>query len=134
MKQWRLRVEPIHLFNLAGRHAQWAAVRQATISANIANANTPGFVAKDIEPFQAVLDRTSLRMAATASGHIGSSPSTDGTTDARRTETWDITLSGNSVSIDEELMKANEVSRAFSLDTNVMRSFHRMIMTSLRAG
>lgn len=127
-------MEPIHLFNLSGRHAQWAAVRQATISANIANANTPGFVAKDIEPFQAVLDRTSLRMTATAPGHIGSSPGTDGTTDARRAETWEVTHSGNSVSIDEELMKANEVSRAFSLDTNIMRSFHRMIMTSLRSG
>lgn len=134
MKQWRLLVEPIHLFSLAGRHAEWAAVRQATISANIANANTPGFLAKDVEPFETVLDRTSLSMAATSVGHIGAGPGTAGGVDARPADTWDVTHSGNSVSLDEELMKASEVSRAFSLDTSIVRAFHRMVLTSLRTG
>nr|WP_306887575.1 flagellar basal body rod protein FlgB [Amorphus orientalis] len=126
-------MEPIHLFGLAGRHAEWAATRQATITANIANANTPGFEAKDIEPFESVLDKTSLRMAATSQGHIGVGYGPTGGNEAREVDTWDVTHSGNSVRIDQELAKANETSRAFTLDTSIVRSFHRMIMTSLRS-
>ncbi|WP_306792290.1 flagellar basal body protein, partial [Enterobacter asburiae] len=53
-------MEPVNLFDLATRQSQWLAVRQSTIASNIANANTPGYTANDVEPFEKVLDRTAV--------------------------------------------------------------------------
>ena len=126
-------MEPVYLFELATRHSQWAAQRQVTIAGNIANANTPRFQARDIEPFSAALDKTRLVMAATTPGHLN--PGANGAAEigSQYAEGWDITHSGNTVRIDQELMKANQAARDVSLNTNIIRSFHRMLLTSLRS-
>lgn len=118
---------PVYLVDLATRQAQWAATRQVAISGNIANADSPGYQVRDIEPFASVLQNTSVTLAATEPGHFGAAPGSAG-------ETWDIRETGGPVSLDKELVKADEVNRAFSLDTNVLRAFHRMFMASVRSG
>ena len=59
-------MEPVSLFDLAAKQAQWLSVRQSAIAGNIANANTPGYTANDVEPFEKVLDRTAVSLQATA--------------------------------------------------------------------
>lgn len=124
----------VYLFDLASRQAQWLAVRQATISGNIANANTPGFKALDVEPFADVLDKTKLTMAATDSGHIGFDASRVRSAKVKKSESWDIMHSGNSVSIEQEMAKAGEVNREHSLNTSIVKAFHRMVLASARSG
>ena len=63
-------MDPIFLQDLAARKTAWLAARQAVVAANVANANTPGFHAKDIAPFKDVLAHTELAMASTASAHL----------------------------------------------------------------
>lgn len=127
-------MEPIHLFDLASRYGEWATVRQATISGNIANANTPGYRALDIEPFTAVFDETSLAMVRTSANHLGVTATDVSPAKVDKTDSWDVTHSGNSVSLDQELIKAGEVNRGYSLSTNIVRSFHNMLMLSVRSG
>ena len=43
------------LFALAQQRLQWLGARQAMLSENLANADTPGWVARDIKPFADVL-------------------------------------------------------------------------------
>ena len=57
-------MQPIQLFDLASRQAQWLAVRQNVVAGNIANANTPHYAAKDVKPFESVLQETGFQMAA----------------------------------------------------------------------
>lgn len=123
---------PVYLLDLASRQAEWLSVRQAAIAGNVSNADTPGYKARDIEPFVDVLDQTRLAMAATRPGHIGTdSRGPDATT--RETEQgWNVTPSGNSVSLEEELVRSGEVSRAFALNRGVIGAFHTMLMTSAR--
>ncbi|MBM6580037.1 flagellar basal body rod protein FlgB [Microvirga sp. BT689] len=123
---------PVYLFDLASRQAQWLAARQATISGNVANANTPGFRARDVEPFADILDKTKLVMAATNDSHIGFSPSRAEATKVKKSESWDTVYSKNSVSLEQELIKAGEVNRQHSLNTSIVKSFHRMLMSSVR--
>jgi flagellar basal-body rod protein FlgB len=121
-------VEPVYLFNLASQHAGWAAARQATIAGNIANVNTNGYSALDIQSFSATLDdMAGVTMARTAPGHI------DAGSDSAAS-TFEVKDTGTPVQIDRELMKADDTNRAFSLDTVIVRAFHRMLMTSLRSG
>ena len=50
---------------------RWATVRQAVITGNIANANTAGYTAMDVEPFSAILDETSsVSLGRTQPGHL----------------------------------------------------------------
>ncbi|MBM1169547.1 flagellar basal body rod protein FlgB [Microvirga arabica] len=123
---------PVYLFDLASRQAQWLATRQTTISGNVANANTPGYRARDVEPFADVLDKTKLVMAATNNNHIGISPSTTEATKVKKSESWDTVYSKNSVSLEQELIKAGEVNRQHTLNTTIVKSFHRMLLTSVR--
>lgn len=58
-------MEPVSLFDLAAKQAQWLSVRQSAIAGNIANANTPGYTANDVEPFEKVLDRTAVSLQTT---------------------------------------------------------------------
>lgn len=127
-------MEPIHLFDLASRHAQWASVRQVTISGNIANANTPGYRALDVEPFTAVLDKTALSMTRTRAGHLDVTASGVEPGKVDKQDSWDVTHSGNSVSLDQELIKAGEVNRAYTMNTSIVRSFHKMLLSAVRTG
>jgi flagellar basal-body rod protein FlgB len=127
-------VGPVYLFDLASRQAQWLAVRQAAISGNISNANTPGFKAMDVEPFANVLDKTQLAMAATDSGHIGFDAPHTRPAKVKKTESWDIQHSGNSVSLEQEMAKANTINQEHSLNTSIVKAFHRMVLASTRAG
>jgi flagellar basal-body rod protein FlgB len=123
-------LEPVYLFNLASQHAHWAAARQATITGNIANANTGGYSALDIQSFSSTLDDIAgLTMAHTDAGHIDVAGEA-----ADQGATFEVKDSGAPVKVDRELMKADETNRAFSLDTAIMRAFHRMVLTSLRSG
>lgn len=123
----------VHLFALATRHNQYLGVRQTTIAGNIANMNTPGFKALDLEPFDASLESARMQMAVSKPNHMvpdnslanGDASVTDGTT-------WDTVHSGNSVSVEQELLKASETKGAFTLNTTLVRSFHRMLMSATK--
>ena len=106
----------------------------ATTGHNIANANTPGYRARDLTPFRDVLDKTVLTMAATRPGHLeldgpGARPAR-----ASASGGWDVVHSGNSVSIEEQLMKSGEVSRDQALNGSVVKAFNRMLALSTKAG
>lgn len=125
-------MQPVYLFDLAARHAEWASVRQAVVTGNIANANTPGYEAVDIEPFSAILNATGgTAMARTAPGHIGDSVTPD---DGARLDGYSITPTGAGVALDQELVKADEINRSYALDMSVMRAFQRMLLASVRSG
>ena len=124
---------PVYLFDLASRQAQWLSVRQSALAGNIANADTPGFQPQDVEPFVEALDNSRLAMATTSPRHLGiggTAPDTASMTDG---ESWEVKASGNAVTLEAELLKAGEVNRAFSLNTAIVKAFHRMLMTTVKS-
>src|SRR5271166_1357419 len=61
----------IGLFDLAEKRLAWTAQRQTVLAANIANANTPGFEARDVTSFAQVLSGTgTMAPAQTQPGHM----------------------------------------------------------------
>jgi flagellar basal-body rod protein FlgB len=103
---------PIDLFDLASQHAHWLTARQAAIAPNVANVNAPGLAAGDVVPFDEVVDDASIRMAATSPGahrdrSLGAGPGR-----AEGPSAWETMQSGNSVSLENEMIKAGEVNRS----------------------
>jgi flagellar basal-body rod protein FlgB len=126
-------MQPLALFALASQEASWLSTRQATIASNVANANTPGYQTQDVRPFSSVLSHLQLPMAATDPGHIQPASLSGDKVKVKPTDSWDVLYSGNSVNLEQEMMKAGEVTRAHSLNTNVVRSFHQMLMNAVKS-
>jgi len=125
-------MEPIYLLSLASRKSGWLAARQATVASNISNVNTPGYRAKDLAAFSEVLNKTQMSLASTNVGHI--TPDNPDAVDEAKSATgnWEVTETGNSVGREEEFMKANTISGDYELTTNIVKSFHTMLMSVVK--
>jgi flagellar basal-body rod protein FlgB len=125
-------VAPVRLFELASQQARWLSVRQSTIAQNVANANTPGYTSLDVEPFESVLDNTPLKMATTQLAHLTDNESQLTSTATKADTPWEVLHSRNSVGLEQEMIKAGDVNRQFSLNTNIVKAFHRMLLASVK--
>ena len=127
-----LPVGPLYLFELASSQARWLELRQSTIATNVANANTPGFKARDVEPFNKVLDGMPVRLATTSPTHMQLSPAETDTRATAKKDSWEVVYFGNSVSLEQEMIKGSDVNRDYSMNSAVVRSFHRMLLSSTK--
>lgn len=130
-------MQPIQLFDLASRQAEWLSLRQEVVSSNIANANTPKYMAKDITPFNAMLDaHQSLGMARTSPLDIASNDlDTDLNVEVKEAPLngeIGVQVSGNSVSLSDEMTKMGEILRQHTLNTNLVSSFNRMMLATVK--
>ena len=122
----------VYLFDLASRHMTWLAERQAVTASNIANANTPGYRAQGMSPFSSYLEGPSVDLAMTSPIHLSLPADEARNAMAEPGQTWASSHSGNNVSIEQELMTASASNRMMSMDASIMRSFHRMLLTSVK--
>ena len=122
------------VFALASRQASWLLARQAAVAQNVANANTPGYKATDMAPFEANLQQSALQLAVTSPGHmsLGGDPAAQAAADKTAADDGETAYSGNNVSLEQEMMKAGEVARAYSLNTAVVKSFNSMILQAAK--
>lgn len=124
-------VQSVQLFELAAQQAKWLAVRQSAVAGNIANANTPGYGAVDIAPFEQVLKNSATSVSASAPGHIPIG-GTSADYSPRRSTLQSASSSENTVKLEDELIKAGEVRRAYELNTAIVKAFHRMMIMNAR--
>lgn len=92
----------------------WHQQRQKLLAHNVSNADTPGFRPTDLRSFATVASERSragtraVALASTASGHINGLAGGEGRFDTRRTTGFETTPSGNSVSLETEMMKLSD--------------------------
>jgi flagellar basal-body rod protein FlgB len=109
------------LFDLAEQRLGWLDRRQGVLAQNIANANTPGYVAKDLQPFAESLARALPDLAVTSPMHL-TGVSAVGRTDPRQRPTARAP-DGNAVSMDEQLTKVADTDGAQALVTNLYHKY-----------
>ena len=119
------------IFTLATQHLEWLSNRQAVVARNVANANTPGYRAQDVQPFSSLVENGgntgTFSLSTTDPAHMSADAHSDAATRAVEGNSWEITHSGNSVTLEQELIKASDIHRSYSLDTALTRSFHQML-------
>lgn len=111
-----------------------AGGRQDAVARNIANADTPGYRARDVVSFQdfysAGAATTSMR--ATRDGHVG------GLTATSRMRLSELpgqaSPNGNTVSLEAEMMRAAEVRHQHDMATSIYKSSLDLLRTSLGRG
>ncbi|TVP72015.1 MAG: FlgB family protein [Rhodobacteraceae bacterium] len=118
------------VMRMAQAMARHSAARQVTISENIANANTPGFRARDLADFGATYHQPT-RLAATRVshldwqvGHAHHVAQVDRTAPA-------LSPNGNSVSLEREMMRGAQNKQSHELALAVYGSARSVLRTAL---
>jgi flagellar basal-body rod protein FlgB len=125
----------IPLFDIAEKRLAWTAQRQTVLAGNIANANTPGYRAKDLQSFAALLSgTTNIAPARTDPGHLSGTVPGGVATLASEAPSGR-SLDGNSVALDKQLTKVADTETTQSLVTTIWKKYAGMFNTALgRAG
>ncbi len=124
------------LFEMMKGRFAWLGERQQVLARNIANADTPGYRPRDLEPFrfgEMVRSRAGhLNMEMTSSVHLGGrrQPIQE-FADREHRRPFETTPAGNSVILEEQMAKVNETSVAHKLTTQLYRKHLGMIRMAL---
>ncbi|MBT2132272.1 FlgB family protein [Aliiroseovarius lamellibrachiae] len=124
--------DKIEIFRMSQGLAKHAAARQSTIAQNVANADTPGYQARDIASFAETYETNADHggMRATRAKHFGT---TAGGYTATAPETiirqGATSPNGNSVSLESEMMAAAEAKS----DHNLALAVYNTSMNIMRA-
>ncbi len=117
----------LDIFRTAGGLARHAALRQGVIAENIANADTPGYAARDVAAFTDFMDGTHA-MRRTRPSHFGASDHPD----RRISNTGTMpSANGNAVAIETEMVKAVEVRQQHDRALAIYRSSLALLRASL---
>ncbi len=118
----------LDIFRTAMAMAKHAGNQQALSSQNIANADTPGYRAREMPKFQDTLRSALTSQKATRTSHLHgqSDRSVDGSIVKSALDP-----NGNTVSLEEEMVKAVEAKRHHDKAIAIYRSSLSVLRTSL---
>jgi flagellar basal-body rod protein FlgB len=121
----------IGLFDLAEKRLVWTAQRQSVLAANIANANTAGFQARDVQSFESVLAGSgAIEPARTQAAHMaGTTPTGLASLITDRPKSR--ALDGNTVSLDQQLTKVADTETTQGLVTSIWKKYMGMFSMAL---
>jgi len=113
-------IESIALFNLADRRLAWTGARQQVLAQNIANADTPGWKARDVTSFASQLAHPGAPLVRTDPAHLAPLPGHADNTAAGKSER---APDGNTVSLDVQLARVAETENAHELTTGLYTKY-----------
>ena len=123
--------EKLTVFQMAQSMARQASLRQGAIATNMANADTPGYRARDVAPFaETYRAEQGSPMRATRSGHLGAGGDYRVATVQER-EADATSPNGNQVSLEDEMVKAVEVKRDHDRALAIYKSSLNILRASL---
>ena len=121
--------EKLELTRMAQALAAQSGARMAVIAQNVANADTPGYKAKDVPAFSEVYQAEGLDMRTTRPGHL-SVPTASATPIHDRLRGHD-SPNGNSVSLEAEMVKSVEARQSHDMALAIYRATSDVIRASL---
>ncbi len=101
-------VTELPLFSMLKTRMRWLETRQRLLSENVANAETPGYRGRDLkaQDFTRQLQAaTSVQLISTNPGHVAGATQGDPAFATDRSQPFEVTPRGNSVSLEEEMMR-----------------------------
>jgi flagellar basal-body rod protein FlgB len=122
------------ILRLAEQRLGWLDRRQEVIAQNIANADTPGYAARDLQPFAKVLARSgAVAMARTAPQHIVPASAAAHAARPERVA-GERTHDGNAVRLEQEVSRAAETETQHELTIGLYRKYMGLFRIALGRG
>jgi flagellar basal-body rod protein FlgB len=122
------------LFGALAEKMRWHQARQTVLAGNVANANTPGYAERDLEPVTFGDEMKSLaRVTTVATSPLHFSVSGGGGLDGFATAQggFEVKPSGNSVSLEDEMMKISANDMDYQTVTALYMRSMAIIRTAL---
>lgn len=121
--------QKLEIVQTARALAAFSGQRLSVISQNIANADTPGYRAKDLPAFSSVLMATHLDLRQTRPAHVSSGSSSP------PVETifapGPMAPDGNDVNLDLQMLRAAEARQSHEMALAIYRSSSAIVRASL---
>ena len=134
-------ISDIPLFAMLRTRMQWHQERQRVLSENVANADTPGFRARDLVPpkFDRMTPRTApgVTLARTDASHqsaAGASLGGGSSFERTRSSGQEIRPTGNAVSLEDEMIKVAANQMDYQAATALYTRSLGLIKTALGRG
>lgn len=122
--------QSLDLFQTSHDMARHAGSRQALTAQNIANADTPGYIAKHMAAFSEAYEKgTDFALRATRAGHVH--PGRTGPDGRLFTAQSEPSPNGNAVSIEDEILQSVNIAREHNRALMVYRHTMTVLRTSL---
>lgn len=134
----------ITILDMAQSLARHSAVRQNLITENIANADTPRYRARDVQPFAEIYQapggdapRGAFEPAATRPGHSGQETRASGTAGLGSLEVREITRigaassNGNTVAIEDQMIRGSQTKAGHDMALAIMRTSMNILRATL---
>ena len=123
----------------------WLKNRQGVIAQNVANANTPGYKAQELQAqdfseYFASIDkeqRSSVRVKSMAlrgsqSGHMQGFSDANNRFEVVEAEVKDSNSTGNTVLLEDEMMKMNKTQIEYGMITNLYKKNVNLLRTAIK--
>lgn len=123
--------EKLTVMSMAQAMANRAGQRLELIARNIANADTPGYKALDVSNFASSYQEASMPMRATRAGHLTSADEGFDTMPRPVATGQSTAPNGNSVSIEQEMVKAASVKQDHEMALAIYRNSTDIIRAAL---
>jgi flagellar basal-body rod protein FlgB len=129
-------ITDIPLFSALKSKMSWLQARQTMLAENVANADTPGFRAHTIEAFSLPEPNRTGAPAhvspfRTSPMHLAGMTESTSPWDSDDTETYEIKPSGNSVVLEEEMMRVAETQLDYQMATGLYSRGIGLLKTAL---
>ncbi len=132
-------LKSISLFSSLNQKMDWLTERQKVLAQNIANANTPGYVPRDLKKvsFKAHLDQSNttggLQLQTTDARHMSAVGPSGGNFEIKVQDTQYAMSApdGNAVTLEDELIKMSETQMEYATAVSLYRKHVAMLRTAL---
>ncbi len=123
--------ENLDVFKMSHAMAVHAGQKQALIAQNVANADTPGYVARDLPPFES-LYRSDMAdtQRATRTGHLNGAITNMTNLDPVASESAS-TPDGNTVSLEQQMLRATDTQRQHDRALAIYKSALKVLQSTL---
>ena len=123
------------LLSLLRERMTWLNQRQDVLSQNVANADTPRYVARDLKPldFDRMVGEASsgTKMMTTNTRHIAVSSLHGGKFEDHETPDQESDPNGNAVSLEVEMIKVADTQAQYAAAANLYSKAVRMMKTAI---
>ena len=124
-----------NLFDLISARSAWLGQRQAVLGRNVANADTPGYLPRDLTPFTLEgagrAAEAQLQPVRTASNHLAPLAPAVGSYRDRVDGDVAVKPSGNGVDLPDQLRKMTTTELDHQLATGLYRRYVGMLRTAI---
>jgi flagellar basal-body rod protein FlgB len=122
------------LLSLLRERMTWLNQRQDVLSQNVANADTPRYVARDLKPLdfdRMVGEASGTKMMTTNARHISISSLHGGKFEDHETPDQESDPNGNAVSLEVEMIKVADTQAQYAAAANLYSKAVRMMKTAI---